>query len=325
METCPKGTILLVDDSQTIRAVIGQQLRSAGYEPLFAASGVEALLTLEREPPDAILLDINLPDVDGFAVCRRIKLNPRTYHVPVIVLTSMGGTESELSAIDAGADDFIPKPPQPRILDARLRMHIKRSQRERCSNPLTGLPGNVVIEQELTERFASGRPFCLAYIDLDDFKAYNDRYGYQRGDAVILLAGSIILGAVEAEGGEADFVGHVGGDDFVALTDPERMPAIAERITRAFDEAIGAYYDDETRERGWFDAVDRRGNAYRVPLVSVSVASVASYDRPFETSLELVDDVTELKRRAKGISGSVHVTERRHTAVHPGAAAASEG
>jgi PleD family two-component response regulator len=319
--------VLLVDDSKTIRAVIGEQLQDAGYEAWFAASGTEAIRKLETATPDAVLLDINLPDIDGYSVCRRIKTNPRTYHIPVIVLTSMSGLESELSAIDSGADDFIPKPPQPRILDARLHMHIKRSQRERCSNPLTGLPGNVMIEQELRDRFSAEDPMCLAYIDLDDFKAYNDRYGYQRGDAVILLAASIIMSAVEAEGTDGDFVGHIGGDDFVVLCDPQRMDAIADRIAGAFDEAVPAFYDDETRDRGWFESLDRRGNQYRVPLMSISIASVRSDDRPFETSLEMIDDITELKHRAKAEQGSCHVSERRRGPVHreQEAPAAAEG
>lgn len=261
---------------------------------------------------DAVLLDINLPDIDGFTVCREVKGDPRTYHIPVIVLTSMSDTESEITAIDSGADDFISKPPQPRVLDARLRMHIKRSIRERCSNPLTGLPGNVIIEQQLTDRFASGDPLCLAYIDLDDFKSYNDRYGYQRGDSVILLAASIIRSAIDSEGEGDDFLGHVGGDDFVVLTKPSVMRGIAEHVTRAFDEAIPEFYDDATLDVGHFEATDRRGIRYRVPIMSISVASVCRTDRPFETALEMVDDVTELKHHAKSLSGSVYVCERRH-------------
>jgi diguanylate cyclase (GGDEF)-like protein len=311
-----KGKVLLVDDSATIRAVVGEHLRSCGYDPQFAASGEQALAAIDPETVDAVLLDINLPDMSGYDVCRAAKRDPRTYHIPIIVLTSMSDTESELAAIDAGADDFIPKPPQPRLLDARLHMHITRAMRERCSNPLTGLPGNTMIEQELTERFSSEAPLCLAYIDLDDFKSYNDRYGYQRGDSIILLAASIIANALRADGGTNDFLGHIGGDDFVVLTDPDRMAAVAERVVRAFDEAVPAYYDDETRKVGSFESVDRRGNHYTVPLMSISIASVSNSDRPFETSLEMVDAVTELKHHAKQMAGSVHVAERRRDPVH---------
>jgi len=167
------GRVLLVDDSATIRAVVGQHLITAGYDTSTAACGTDALAWLGAEHADAILLDVNLPDMSGLEVCRRIKCDPRTYHIPVIVLTSLDDTESELAAIDAGADDFVTKPPNPRVLAARLRMHIKRSLREQCSNALSGLPGNMLIEQEVSDRFASGEPFCLAYADLDDFKAYN--------------------------------------------------------------------------------------------------------------------------------------------------------
>ena len=310
--TSDNGTVLLVDDSATIRAVVGQNLKSAGYQTACVESGMRALAWLELEHADAILLDVNLPDINGFEVCRRVKADPRTYHIPVIVLTSLDDAESELAAIESGADDFITKPPNPRVLAARLRMHIKRSVRERCSNALSGLPGNVLIEQQLHDRFASGRPFCLAYADLDDFKAYNDRFGYQRGDAVILLAASILTSAVEALGTPDDFVGHVGGDDFVFLTAPECVGAIAERITRAFDEAIPQDDDDEIRERGSFRAVDRRGNAYDVPIMGISVVSVGNVGHDFETSLEMTDVIAELKHHAKRIPGSVHVPDRRH-------------
>jgi diguanylate cyclase (GGDEF)-like protein len=304
------GKVLLVDDSATIRAVVGQHLKTAGYDAALVDTGMDALEWLDAEHADAVLLDVNLPDIGGFEVCRRIKADPSTYHIPVIVLTSLDDAESELAAIEAGADDFITKPPNPRILAARLKMHIMRSRRERCSNALTGLPGNVLIEQEFSDRFASGIPFCLAYADLDDFKSYNDHFGYQRGDAVILLAGSILCSALDALGTEGDFVGHIGGDDFVVLTVPERMAAIAERITRAFDEAIPAYYDEATRQRGSFDAVDRRGNPYTVPMMGISVVSVDNAD--FNSSLEMVDVITELKHEAKQSPGSVYIAERRH-------------
>jgi CheY-like chemotaxis protein len=272
---------------------------------------MEALEALGRELPDVIILDLNLPDIDGFEVCRRIKSDPRTYHIPVIVLTSLDQTDIEVSAIDAGADDFITKPPDPRALDARIGMHIKRAQRERFSNPLTGLPGNVLIEQELKERFSAGQPLTLAYIDLDNFKNYNDRYGYQRGDAVILLAASLIQAAVRSAGSGHDFVGHVGGDDFVVLTTPEHVGGMADRLISAFDEAVPGYYDAKTRATGWFQAVVRRGMPFRVPIMTISIASVGTTDRPFDSTLEMVDVVTELKHHAKEQPYSVHVRDRR--------------
>jgi PleD family two-component response regulator len=309
--TDSKGRVLLVDDSKTIRAIVGGILRERGYEPSFAECGEAALDALQGKLPDVIILDLHLPDIDGFDVCRRIKTDPRTYHIPVIVLTTMDKTDIEVMAIDAGADDFISKPPDPRVLDARLQMHIKRTRRERFSNPLTGLPGNVLIEQEFMSWFAAGRPFSLTYIDLDNFKNYNDRYGYQRGDAVILLAASVIQAAVHALGDERDFVGHIGGDDFVVLTSAGRTQAIADRIISSFDEAIPGYYDTETRERGWFEAVDRRGTPFKVPIMTISVAAVSTENRAFETSLQMVDVVTELKHHAKTMECSVFVRDRR--------------
>lgn len=310
---CPtgKGTVLVVDDSRTICAVLGQSLRDRSFKTLIAHTGKGGLKTAHDSQPDAIVLDLNLPDVDGYEVCRILKADPATYKIPVMVLTALEQPGFEVMAIDAGADDFVTKPVDPLVLDARLRMLIQRNRRERFSNPLTGLPGNILIDQELSMRLDRGDAFCLAYADLDYFKNYNDRYGYRRGDDVLLLTAGTIQDAVSTLGAPGDFVGHIGGDDFVIMAGCDRMKPIADRIIADFKAAVPEYYDEKTRARGSFDAADRRGNAFTVPIMSISIAAVSNDNREFGGSLEMVDVVTELKRFAKAQEGSVFVVDRR--------------
>jgi CheY-like chemotaxis protein len=306
-----KGKVLAVDDSKLFRDMLGQILKERGYEPRVASSGVEALEIAAEESPDVVLVDLTLPDIDGFEVCKHLRSDPCTHGIPILVITSLEESGFEVMAIDAGADDFIVKPVDPLVLDARISMIIRRMRRERLANPLTGLPGNVLIEQEVACRLSRGAIFALNYADLDDFKNYNDRYGYQRGDECLLLAAHVIEFAVRGEGNKEDFVGHVGGDDFVYITTPDKCEAIGKRIISDFDSAIPGLYDDKTRQRGFFVATDRLGHRHKIPVVTISIATVDSEKKEFTSSIEMVDAVTRLKSYAKKLEGSVYVKERR--------------
>ncbi|RJQ52452.1 MAG: response regulator [Actinobacteria bacterium] len=304
-----KARILLVDDSKTIRQITGKALTERGYDVRLAATGAEGLEALQAELPDLVILDVELPDLDGFEVCRRIKADPRMHRLPVLVLTVLDQPGFEVIAIDAGADDFVTKPVDPLVLDARVGMIVRRTRRERHVHPLTGLPGDVLVDQEITCRLKSGKPFALCAVDLARFKQYNDEYGYDKGDQVLLMVATVLQSLVLADG--SAFLGHLGADDFVFMTSPKSSGPLANEILKNFDQAIPLYYDKKTRQRGYFEVVSRRGSAKRVPLLTMSIAKVSNEKETFASSIEMLDALVELKHYAKTFGESVYVIDRR--------------
>ena len=179
------------------------------------------------------------------------------------------------------------------------------------ASPLTRLPGNIAIEQVLKGKMLYDEKFALCYIDLDDFKAYNDRYGYARGSELIKLTGELIHRAKAEHGDPDDFVGHIGGDDFVLITSPDNVESVCQAIIDAFDLAAPLHYDDEDRARGYIEGTDRYGVTRRFPLMSISIAVVSDARRNFKTPLEIAQVATEIKDYVKSLPGSNYLIDRR--------------
>jgi diguanylate cyclase (GGDEF)-like protein len=307
----PGGYILVVEDDVNLRTMLQLQLERAGYRVQTVEDGEEGLRSIREETPDLILLDVVMPGMDGYEVCRCIKNDIVTANIPVIMLTSRTDSEDKLRGLGRGANDYITKPYELGELLARVRNILYWSRMQRDANPLTGLPGNIAIENELRDRLASRQDFCFMYLDLDNFKAYNDFYGFRRGDEVIRLLASILLGVVSTEGSHEDFVGHVGGDDFALIVAASRASAIADEIVREFDEKIPKLYDPEDRARGYVETRDRRGNVLRFPPVTVTIAAVLNRNRAIANVGQISRAATELKEFGKKEKRSIVVWERR--------------
>jgi diguanylate cyclase (GGDEF)-like protein len=233
--------ILVVEDDSALRELLTTVLRKAGYEVAALEDGPAALEWIRGRQPDLILLDVMLPGLDGFEVCRRVRELWHLRTVPVLMLTALGRIEDKLRGIQAGADDYLTKPVAIPELLARVEMHLRRSRRERATNPLSGLPGNPEIEAEIMRRFRSGEPFGIAYVDLNAFKDFNDRYGFREGDRVLQAFARLLQEAMAAYGDPTrDFIGHIGGDDFVLLTRPYVLSPVSREILERFPQAVGA-------------------------------------------------------------------------------------
>jgi diguanylate cyclase (GGDEF)-like protein len=304
-------TVLVVDDDQNIVLLSSHILSGMGMIPLVAFSGTQALEKAQRFQPDLILLDINMPGMDGFQVIEALKADPSTNLIPIIVFSARKGDEDTVRALKLGADDYVTKPFSITVLSARIDRLIKRTRTGVSASSTTGLPGSVSIEQVLVHRIRSKRPLAVVYVDADYFKAFNDRYGFTRGDSVIRQMADILLGAVRDFGNPDDFVGHIGGDDFVVVTTPPCAVPIAETVIERFAKIVPYYYDAEDRARGTIETVDRKGRQTSFPLMTVSMAIVTNETREFRHAGEIADVAAELKKYAKTHTGSVWVKDQR--------------
>ena len=304
-------TILVIDDELHIRTILTYMLEQEGFEVVQATGGEEALAILDDYLPDLILLDIMMPDMDGFSVLSRIRDQFRTHNLPVILLTARGETQQKVRGLEAGANDYLVKPFVPDELMLRVRNMLQLSRNQRDANPLTGLPGNRAIDHELRRRLDEDETFGFCYYDLDNFKAYNDFYGYARGDKVLsLVAGILTRHTLEMERGA--FLGHVGGDDFVIITTADEALDVARQVIEDFDAQVRFLYEPEDWSRGYVELPDRRGDSRRFPPVSMTVAVITDGDGRFSHVGRVNAVATELKQYGKSQPGSVVVTERRN-------------
>jgi diguanylate cyclase (GGDEF)-like protein len=303
--------ILVVDDDRNLRKIIQTNLELAGYDVSTAPNGEEALHMLDSMQPDLVVLDVMMPIMDGYEVARRIRRHPANTHVPIIMLTAKSEVEDKLAGFDAGADDYITKPFGPQELLARVKAKIRRVEVDSSLSPLTRLPGNLAIEADLRRRIETKAPFAVLYLDLDNFKAFNDVYGFTHGDEAIQLVASSAVDAVRRRGTTQDFVGHIGGDDFIIVTLPERSEEIAREIIDMFDRDIRKLYTPQDLRQGYIETRDRRGTLNRFPIMSLSIAIVSNAKRPLDNYAQIGEAAAELKRYAKSIGGSVYVKDKR--------------
>jgi diguanylate cyclase (GGDEF)-like protein len=303
--------ILVVDDDRNLRKIIQTNLELAGYDVSTAPNGEEAMQLLDVMQPDLVVLDVMMPLMDGYEVARRIRRHPSNTHVPIIMLTAKSEVEDKLAGFEAGADDYITKPFGPQELLARVRAKIRRVEVDSSLSPLTRLPGNLAIEAELRRRIDAKEPFAVLYLDLDNFKAFNDVYGFTHGDEAIQLVASSAVDVVRRRGTTQDFVGHIGGDDFIIVTLPPRAEEVAREIIDMFDRDIRKLYTSQDLRQGFIETRDRRGTLNRFPIMSLSIAIISNDQRPLENYAQIGEAAAELKRYAKSIGGSVYVKDKR--------------
>ncbi len=303
--------ILVVDDEADIRDVLRITLEGEGYEVQEAGDGQEALETIQRATPNLILLDFMMPKLNGLGVCQVLKKDILLQHLPVIMLTSKGEVMDKVKGLDAGADDYVVKPFDPAELVARVRMILRRTARALDANPLTKLPGNVSILEELQARLDTAKPIAVCYIDLDKFKAFNDTYGFEKGDELLKATARILLLAMRELGTPDDFLGHIGGDDFVLFTTSAASEAICRRIVSEFEQAAPSFYSEADRRRGFIEAKDRDGQVKRFPLLTISIAVVTNDKRPLTHVAEVAQIGAELKEWVKSHGGNRFVRDRR--------------
>ncbi len=279
---------------------------------------------LNRSFPACLVVDGATDPERALALCRSLKEDAFTAIVPVVLLVPSGEEKLPAEGLAAGADEVITGEITAREKKLRLELVLRRAARDVSVHPTTRLPGTVQIERDLGERLATGQSFAVCYADLDHFKEFNDRYGYNHGDGVILLLSKILRDLVRAlaPGG---FVGHIGGDDFIFNVDVAYLEECCDEIIALFDELIPYQYTKEDRRAGYFLGKDRRGSIHRVPLMSLSIGVVTNQFQDFTHTAQISELSAEMKTYAKTFPGSVYVVDRRQAAPSPTGAAGEHG
>jgi diguanylate cyclase (GGDEF)-like protein len=300
--------VLVVEDDEATRSALRALLDDAGYVCDVAPDGERAVAVMRDALFDLVVLDLGLPGMSGADVHRQLRRDPRTRFLPIVFLTAHSDRQVRLAELEAGAEDFITKPYDAEELLARVGAAVRRWSGMRAVNPLSGLPGNPTITEEIESRLGRDEDFALLYVDIDRFKEFNDHYGFTRGDSVITMLSEIL---VHVAGGDQRFVGHIGGDDFVMLARTDEAETLARDITRRFDEGIRSHYDPEDRGRGWIQAHDRRGKLRHTPFATVSIGIVNVPPGRFDGAVAASRAAAEVKEVAKRRSGSAWAVDRR--------------
>jgi len=304
-------TVLVVDDDPDVARFVEVNLRSAGYEVTVGSDGEEAVQRAVELRPDLILLDVMMPKMDGFEVAKRLRRDPRTTTSSIIMLTAKALSSDKVIGLSSGADDYIIKPFDPVELLARVKGTLRRAREMRALSPLTGLPGNIRVQEEIRRRVAEEQPFALLYADLDHFKAYNDHYGFVRGDRAIQLLARLCTEVAHELAGAGAFVGHVGGDDFVLIVPTELAEATASELAARFERSSPQLYDPPDAIKGYIEVEDRRGGVTRFPVLSVSIGVASTQNRAFDHYGQVVRTATDMKAVAKSEAGSSYAIDRR--------------
>ncbi|MDR0852560.1 MAG: response regulator [Clostridiales Family XIII bacterium] len=307
--------ILIIDDSPFFRGQLKLSL-SREYEVIEAGTGAEGLDLVKMEKPDLVLLDVVMPDYSGFEICRILRESESNNLMPIIMITSQDAQEDILVGLELGADDYVKKPFNERELLSRIKNIFRRIDRNRNANPLTGLNGNLEIQRDITSRITKGIGFAVIYVDLDNFKAYNDVYGFSNGDRIIVLTADILKDQVALFGNNDDFVGHIGGDDFIVVSTPDKAAKICEEIIADFDDKVLNFYNEEDRNAGCITTKNRKNEIDTFPLMSISLAVITNEKREINSYVEVGDIASDVKKKLKTMPGSNYFFDRRTDEQH---------
>jgi diguanylate cyclase (GGDEF)-like protein len=305
--------ILVVDDDQDIASFVEFNLKVHGYDVIRARDGQDALELMETNRPDLAVVDWMMPRMDGVELTRRLRAEPLTSALPVIMLTAKSMTVDKVVGLTAGVDDYLVKPFDTAELIARVSSTLRRNKEFREVSPLTGLPGNARVRREIADRMKAGGEYSVGYIDIDRFKSVNDVYGFDRGDEFITALARSLHRAVTSIGRPSIFLGHIGGDDFVFICTPDQVLPLTKRTVTDFEQSADQLYDAIDAGRGYIEVPDRRGNKNRAALVtlSIGVAQATVEGRRFTDPRVVIAVASEMKKVAKSQPGSYVAIDRR--------------
>jgi PleD family two-component response regulator len=294
-----KARLLIVEDDHDISNMLKIYFTGLGYDVDAAIRGGEALEKTRHVLPHLIVLDIMLPDIDGYEVCRTLRTNTRTSHIPVIFLTQKDERSDRLQGLELGADDYITKPFDIEELKLRVQGAIRRSERESLTDPRSGLPAGRLIEEQLRRII---RETGWAYMDvrINEFDGFKDVYGFVASDDVLRFAAMILGEVLDELGASGDFIGHAGGDNFIIITREESANNIRQRLKARFADEVQTHYNFMDRQQGYILAPKGEGQTEQVPLMTLAVGIVSPSQQQFSDIREITELAAEARRQDTG-------------------------
>jgi PleD family two-component response regulator len=290
-----KARLLIVEDDFDIANMLRIYFTGLNYAVEIASRGSEALEKTRQNLPHLIVLDIMLPDFDGYAVCRALRKTTRTSHIPVIFLTQKDERRDRLQGLELGADDYITKPFDIEELKLRVQNAISRSERERLADPRTGLPSGQLIEEQLRKLIPQDG-WGLIDARIQSFDPFKEVYGFVAGDEVLRFTGMLLGEIADALGTSEDFIGHAGGDHFIVITAEENVAAIVDRLRARFPDEVLSHYNYLDRQQGYLLTLDEQGNEARAPLMHIAVGVVTASQHRFTDIREITELAAEVRR-----------------------------
>ncbi len=294
-----KPRLLVVEDDNDIANMLKIYFGGMDYEVDIAPRGGLALERTRSVLPHLIVLDIMLPDIDGYEVCRTLRTNTRTSHIPVIFLTQKDERSDKLQGLELGADDYITKPFDIEELKLRVQGAIRRSERESLTDPRSGLPAGRLIEEQL-RRIIRQDDWALLDLRINHFEPFRDVYGFVAGDDVLRFTAMLLNEVVDELGANTDFIGHAGGDNFIIITKEINADTIRERVKTRFAEEVQTHYNFIDRQQGFIQAPKSEGGVSQVPFMTLAVGSVS----PKQQSFADIREITELAAEARRLDAA---------------------
>ena len=302
--------IYIIDDDES-SIIIFRELFKDDKEYKFISVKTEQIDIALKNIPSLIVINEDAIDRNVIDLCRQIRRDEDNTITPVIVVSSNGEREHRMRILNESIEYFIKKP----VDEGYLYLTVKNLNRllsiNRRISPLTGLPGNVQIHAELKKRLSNKEEFSILYLDLDNFKAYNDVYGFVQGDQIIEFTANTITNCIHELANEHSFIGHIGGDDFIAIVDGTKTEKLCQSIIATFDEKVKDFFTEEDAENGYIEIENRKGIVEQFPLTSISIGVVVADSGRFHNILEIGEIGAQVKHAAKSVMGSSYAVDRR--------------
>jgi PleD family two-component response regulator len=289
-----KARLLVVEDDIDIGNMLKIYFSGMDFDVDVAVRGSDALEKTKQVLPHLIVLDIMLPDIDGYEVCRNLRTSMRTSHIPVIFLTQKDERSDKLQGLELGADDYITKPFDIEELKLRVQGAIRRSERESLTDPRSGLPAGRLIEEQL-RRVIREKGWALLDAGINNFDSFKNVYGFVAGDDVLRFSAMMIGEVVDEVGNLSDFIGHAGGDNFIIITTEEKAEAIKTRLKERFDKEVQTHYNFMDRQQGFIQSPTSDGTTVKVPFMNMLIGVVS----PSQHSFADIREITELSAEAR--------------------------